>query len=84
MNTAVVDQLARDTAMKAINLVNTHEHVCEERAKSAKLWRDNVSEKLDEMSQDIKGVYGRIWLAACSIIGLLLVVCGYLIAHKGL
>jgi hypothetical protein len=80
----IVDQTARDMAMSAINLVNTHESVCEERAKAAKLWREEVTAKLDAISINVDGVYNRLWVMACSVVGLLIVICGYLIAHKGL
>ena len=80
----VVDQLARDQAWKAISMVEAHERICMERARAAGLWRSDVSIKLDHLADNIKGVYSRIWVAACGIIALLLACCGYLISHHGL
>lgn len=90
-----VDQLARDAATRAIAMIEAHERVCTERARESQTWRESTSRQLDSMFSDLKedleavsksvgGVYSRIWVAATSIIVLLLGVCGYLIHNHGL
>lgn len=79
-----VDQVARDDAKRALAMIVAHERVCEERARTADIWRQGMTVQLAGIGGDIKGLYSRIWTAACSIIGLLLAIVGYFIATKGL
>ena len=90
-----VDQVARDNAMRAIAMVEAHERVCEERAKASASWQHDTSDKLDDLaeglsieiqkiSKSMEGISDRIWLAASSIIVLLLGCVGYLIHNHGL
>lgn len=81
---SVVDQVARDSALVAIMRIDAHERVCVERANEAKTWRSSVSQILTDLGDAVEGLYSRIWIAACSIIVVLLGMCGYLINHRGL
>lgn len=90
-----VDQVARDLAARAIAMIETHERVCSERAKEAVTWRNaitgtiesNFNEvvgKLDLVTGAVRGIHGRMWRGGNAFVGVLLAVCGYLIAHHGL
>lgn len=79
-----VDQVARDNAARALAMILAHERICEEREKASVSWRSHVAEKLDGINANIKALYNRNWVVACSAIVLLLGVCGYLIDNKGL
>jgi len=90
-----VDQEARNLATRGIALIEAHERVCTERARAAAEWRTNAGDKLDNieaqlgerissMATSIRGVYNRLWLAGCGLVGVLLTVIGYLIVHRGL
>jgi hypothetical protein len=70
--TAMPDQLARDAANKALASIAAHEQVCAER-------QGHIIQGLAELKQDVKGLYSRFWLAAISLITILLSVCGSLI-----
>lgn len=76
-------------------MIETHERVCAERAREAVTWRsaitgtiesnfNEVVGKLDQVSTAVGGLYGRMWAAVVAFVGVLLAVCGYLIAHHGL
>ena len=74
-----VDQLARDTANKAISLIETHEQVCTER-------QGHIIENLRDLKRGVEGLYRRFWAAALGIITLLITALGsllYLIIGKG-
>lgn len=91
----VVDQVARDNAMKALALIDAHERICAERDKEAHTWRDSTTEKLDGMfstlnaghkqiSKSVDGLYARFWAGALSIISLLVALVAYLVQNRGL
>lgn len=67
-----VDQAARDTANRALLTISAHEQVCAER-------QGHIIQGLAELKQDVRGLYLRFWVAALSLITLLLSVCGSLI-----
>jgi hypothetical protein len=74
-----VDQQARDSANKAIALIETHERVCTER-------QGHIIENLRDLKTGVEGLYRRFWAAALGIISLLLGACGalfYLILTRG-
>jgi hypothetical protein len=77
--TAVTDQLARDAAAKALASIEAHEQVCAER-------QGHIIQGLAELKQDVKGLFLRFWVAAISLITILMSVCGsliYLILSRG-
>ena len=91
----VVDQIARDAAMRAIAMIETHEKVCAERARESITWRGMVMEKMDSyfsavhielrsVSDTIKTLYGRMWFAMIGLFSVLITAIGFLIAHHGL
>jgi hypothetical protein len=91
----VVDQVARDIAMRAIAMIESHEKTCEARANESITWRKLFSEKIDgcfvgihselqSISETIKSLYGRMWLAMVGFIGVLVTIIGFLIEHHGL
>jgi hypothetical protein len=93
--TYAVDQVARDMANKAIAMIEAHEDVCEIRNEEAKTWRKSITDRIDtyflningqlgNVSDSIRNLYGRMWIAAFGVIGMLLTVCGYLIHNHGL
>ena len=90
-----VDQVARDAANRALNAIEIHERVCEERAKAGQVWRDATSEQLEEISTNLKarmeklnksvdGIYNRIWTTTSGLVLILLATIAYLIQHHGL
>jgi len=79
-----VDQVARDVAQRALMLITSHEQACERRERVAEHWRFDINKKLDHIGDNIKALYDRNWLGACSLIVVLLGVCGYLIAKHGI
>jgi len=91
----VVDQVARDAAMKAIAMIESHEKTCEARANESITWRKLFAGKIDTcfvgvhselktISDTIKALYGRVWVTMVGLIGVLLTTIGFLIAHHGL
>jgi len=91
----VVDQVARDNAMKALALIDAHERICTERSKEAQTWRSSTTDKLDGMfstlntghkqiTKSVDGLYARFWAAALSIISLLVALVAYLVKNHGL
>ncbi len=67
-----IDQAARDAATRALLTISAHEQVCAER-------QGHIIQGLAELKQDVRGLYLRFWVAALSLITLLLSVCGSLI-----
>lgn len=67
-----VDQAARDAANRALQSIAAHEQVCVER-------QGHIIQGLAELKQDVKGLFLRFWVAAISLITVLLSVCGSLI-----
>lgn len=66
------DQVARDSANKAISLIEAHERVCTER-------QGHINANLQDIKRGVEGLYRRFWLAATGAISLLLIVCGVLV-----
>ena len=67
-----VDQVARDAANRALLTIAAHEQVCVER-------QGHIIQGIQELKQDVKGLFLRFWVAAISLITILLSVCGSLI-----
>jgi hypothetical protein len=67
-----IDQAARDAANKALGYIAAHEQVCAER-------QGHIIQGLAELKQDVKGLFLRFWVAAISLITILMSVCGSLI-----
>jgi hypothetical protein len=77
--TTLTDQQARDAASRALSAIEAHQQVCAER-------QGHIIQGLAELKQDVKGLFLRFWLAAISLITILLSVCGslvYLLLNKG-
>ena len=70
--TGEIDQTARDAATRALLSISAHEQVCAER-------QGHIIQSLAELKQDVRGLFLRFWVAAISLITLLLSVCGSLI-----
>jgi hypothetical protein len=73
-----VDQAARDAANKALLTISAHEQVCAER-------QGHIIQSLAELKQDVRGLFLRFWVAAITLITILISVCGsllYLILSK--
>jgi len=66
------DQVARDTANKALASIEGHERVCAER-------QGHIIESLGELKRSVQGLYKRFWTAAISVIAMLASVCGTLL-----
>ena len=62
------DQLARDTANKALASIEKHEGICAER-------QGHIIESLGELKRGVQGLYKRFWTAAIAIIMALASVC---------
>lgn len=76
-----VDQAARDIANQALAEIRKHEAQCAERVLAAQAWRTETSTKLSGISKSISGLYGRLWMAASGLVGVLLAIIGWLITH---
>ena len=79
LTSPVADQMARDAASRALASIAAHEQVCAER-------QGHILQGLAELKQDVKGLFLRFWVAAISLITILLSVCGsliYLILSRG-
>jgi len=66
------DQMARDAANRALLSLAAHEQVCAER-------QGHIIQGLGELKQDVKGLFLRFWVAAITLITVLMSVCGSLI-----
>jgi len=66
------DQVARDAANRALLSIAAHEQVCAER-------QGHILQGLGELKQDVRGLFLRFWVAAITLITILLSVCGSLI-----
>lgn len=66
-----LDQIARDSANKAIALIETHELVCTER-------QGHIIEGIKDLKSGVNGLYRRFWAAAVACISLLLGACSTL------
>jgi len=74
-----IDQTARDAANRALLSIVAHEQICAER-------QGHIIEGLAELKQDVKGLFLRFWVAAITLITVLMSVCGsliYLILSRG-
>ena len=67
-----IDQVARDSANRALLSIAAHEQVCAER-------QGHILQGLGELKQDVRGLFLRFWVAAITLITILLSVCGSLI-----
>ena len=67
-----IDQAARDAANRALLSIAAHEQICAER-------QGHIIQSLQELKQDVKGLFLRFWVAAITLITILLSVCGSLI-----
>lgn len=67
-----VDQVARDAANRALLSIGAHEQVCAER-------QGHIIQSLAELKQDVRGLFLRFWVAAVTLITVLMSVCGSLI-----
>lgn len=67
-----VDQAARDAANRALQSIAAHEQVSAER-------QGHIIQGLQELKQDVKGLFLSFWVAAITLITILLSVCGSLI-----
>lgn len=67
-----IDQTARDAANRALLTIAAHEQVCVER-------QGHIIQGLAELKQDVKGLFLRFWVAAITLITVLMSVCGSLI-----
>ena len=74
------DQVARDIAQSALNAIQTHEKICEQRATLAAEQRGNMVESMQRMEsagrlyaaaikKQVDGLYSRFWIIAMSVIG---------------
>lgn len=72
MNTQIVDQEARDLARAALALIRSHEELCAER-------QVNILAGLSDLKTGVAGLFTRFWVAAVSLITILLSVSGSLI-----
>lgn len=68
----VIDQGARDMASRAMNAVEAHERECAVNQR-------HILGNLDEIKGDIKALFDRFWVAAISVIALMISICGSLI-----
>jgi len=76
---ADIDQVARDAANRALLSLAAHEQICAER-------QGHIIQGLTELKQDVKGLFLRFWVAAITLITVLMSVCGsliYLILSRG-
>ena len=90
-----VDQVARDSAAKAISMIEMHERVCAERHREGETWRSMITGKLDnyfdtlngtlgDLSDQVKKIYAQMWMAAILLITTMIGAIGFLIANRGL
>lgn len=66
------DHIARDSANRAISLIEAHERICSER-------QGHILENLSELKRGVEGLYRRFWAVAVGVIALLISACGGLI-----
>jgi hypothetical protein len=66
------DHVARDSANRAISLIEAHERICSER-------QGHILENLSELKRGVEGLYRRFWAVAVGVIALLISACGGLI-----
>jgi hypothetical protein len=66
------DHIARDSANRAISLIEAHERICSER-------QGHILENLSELKRGVEGLYRRFWTVAVGVIALLISACGGLI-----
>jgi hypothetical protein len=67
-----IDQVARDAANRALLSIAAHEQICAER-------QGHILQGLGELTQDVRGLFLRFWVAAVTLITILLSVCGSLV-----
>jgi hypothetical protein len=72
MSALGVDQVARDAANKALLSISAHEQVCAER-------QGNILAGIADLKLDVGALFTRFWVAAVTLITVLLSVCGSLI-----
>jgi hypothetical protein len=66
------DHIARDSANRAISLIEAHERICSER-------QGHILENLSDLKRGVDGLYRRFWAVAVGVIALLISACGGLI-----
>lgn len=64
MTPPFIDQKARDMARDAAQMISTHVEVCEEQNR-------NIIATIGSIKEGMEGLYSRFWVAACSLIALL-------------
>ena len=72
-----LDQVARDTANKALASIEKHEGICAER-------QGHIIDSLKDLKEGVRGLHTRFWAAAIGVIMALISVCGslvYMILH---
>ncbi len=72
-----LDTRAIELAQKAVTLIEIHERECARE-------RTLIAGALGEIKASLNGMWSRLWVAACGVIGLLLVIVGYLINKHGI
>jgi hypothetical protein len=73
------DHVARDSANRALSLIEAHERICSER-------QGHIIANLAELKRGVDGLYRRFWTVAVGVIALLVSACGgliYLILERG-
>lgn len=66
------DQVARDTANRALMQIEAHEKVCAER-------QGHIITGLQDLKRGVEGLYRRFWAIAVGVVSLLLAACGTLL-----
>lgn len=72
MTQAEADHVARDSANRAISLIEAHERICTER-------QGHIIQGIQELKRGVEGLYRRFWAIAVGVVSLLLGVCGTLL-----
>ena len=62
-----LDSRAIEIATEAKTLVTSHEQICAERY-------SNIIEKLGDSKTEVRGLYTRFWVVACSVISFLILI----------
>ncbi|WP_139839870.1 hypothetical protein [Oceanibacterium hippocampi] len=68
-----IDTRAIELAQQALSRIDGHEKICSQNQAA-------LIARLAEIKSSIAGLYNRFWLAAVSLIGLLVCVIGWLLA----
>lgn len=87
------DHEARERANRAISLIETHERGCEAYARATEAWQANASQSLQRIesgvatqfksiSDQVNGLYTRLWLAGGSMMAALFAVIMLLVTKQ--